>query len=73
MNTQRTARNGVALAGVASLALLGLATAGCERDAGDNLEEAGENIEEAADDAADAVEEAVDDAGDAIDDATDGG
>ena len=44
---------------------------GCEKDAGDTMEDAADDVEDAVDDAGDAIDDALDDAGDAVDDATD--
>lgn len=52
-----------------SLGLI-VAFAGCEKDAGDHLEDAGDSISEAAEDAGDAVGDAAEDAGDEVKDAT---
>lgn len=49
---------------------LTLAFAGCEKDAGDHLEDAGESIQDAAESAGDSVSDAAEDAGDEIKDAT---
>lgn len=47
-----------------------LLSTGCERDAGDALEDAGDNMKDAAEDTGDAVKEAAEDTGDAVKDAT---
>ncbi|MGE9296710.1 MAG: hypothetical protein ACQKBV_10515 [Puniceicoccales bacterium] len=43
---------------------------GCQKDAGDHLEDAGESISEAAESAGDSIGDAADDAADEVKDAT---
>ena len=71
MDTQKLRRLMLGLAGASGVCLLGGALAGCEKDAGDHMEDAADNMRDAADDAGDAIEDTLDDAGDAIDDAAD--
>ena len=71
MQSQNFRKLMLGLAGGAGLCLLGGAVAGCERDAGDHMEDAADDMRDAADDAGDAMEDTLDDAGDAIDDAAD--
>ena len=44
--------------------------AGCEKDAGDHLEDAGESISDAAESAGDSISDAAEDAKDEVKDAT---
>jgi len=57
---------------ISTLIALGLLIgfAGCEKDAGDHLEDAGDSISDAAEDAGDEISDAAEDAGDEIKDAT---
>ncbi|GHB91436.1 hypothetical protein [Cerasicoccus arenae] len=52
-----------------SIGLISLLT-GCQKDAGDHLEDAGESISEAAESAGESVSDAAEDAADEVKDAT---
>ncbi|WP_309381941.1 hypothetical protein [Cerasicoccus frondis] len=52
-----------------SFGIIGL-FAGCEKDAGDHLEDAGESISDAAESAGDSISDAAEDASDEVKDAT---